>query len=56
MDQSNRSVIATTFTAESISIGIHPGPMLVTLDSREGLRAWCDFLVKHQEELGCRVA
>jgi AcrR family transcriptional regulator len=29
-------------------------PMLVTLDSREGLRAWRDFLVKHQEELGCR--
>jgi AcrR family transcriptional regulator len=29
-------------------------PMLVTLDSREGLRVWRDFLVKHQEELGCR--
>ena len=30
-------------------------PMLVTLDSREGPRAWRDFLVKYQEEeLGCR--
>jgi AcrR family transcriptional regulator len=29
-------------------------PMLVTLDSLEGLRAWRDFLVRHQEELGCR--
>lgn len=29
-------------------------PMLVTLDSLEGLRAWRDFLVRHQKELGCR--
>src|SRR6201997_5825531 len=29
-------------------------PMLAALDSLEGLRAWRDFLVKHQEELGCR--
>jgi AcrR family transcriptional regulator len=29
-------------------------PMLAALDSLEGLRAWRDFLVKHQEELECR--
>src|ERR1700757_4318630 len=29
-------------------------PMLVTLDSLDGLRAWRDFLVEHQEKLGCR--
>ena len=29
-------------------------PMLVTLDSLEGVRAWRDFLVKHQEEPGCQ--
>lgn len=29
-------------------------PMLLALDSLEGLRAWRDFLVKHQEELDCR--
>jgi AcrR family transcriptional regulator len=29
-------------------------PLLVTLDSREGPRAWRDFLVKHVEEPGCR--
>jgi AcrR family transcriptional regulator len=29
-------------------------PMLVTIDSLEGLRAWRDFLVQHQEELKCR--
>jgi TetR/AcrR family transcriptional regulator, transcriptional repressor for nem operon len=27
--------------------------MLAALDSLEGLRAWRDFLVKHQEELEC---
>ena len=31
-------------------------PMLAALDSLEGLRAWRDFPVKHQEELGCRGA
>ena len=29
-------------------------PMLVTLDSLDSLRAWRNFLVAHQEELGCR--
>src|ERR1700741_5069664 len=29
-------------------------PMLVTLDSLDGLRAWRDFLVEHQDKLGCR--
>ena len=29
-------------------------PMLAALDSMEGLRAWRDFLVKHQEEPGCQ--
>jgi TetR/AcrR family transcriptional regulator, transcriptional repressor for nem operon len=29
-------------------------PMLVTLDSLDALRAWRDFLVEHQEKLGCR--
>jgi TetR/AcrR family transcriptional regulator, transcriptional repressor for nem operon len=29
-------------------------PMLVTLDSLDGLRAWRDFLVEHQEKLGFR--
>jgi TetR/AcrR family transcriptional regulator, transcriptional repressor for nem operon len=29
-------------------------PMLVTLDSLDGLRAWRDFLVEHQEKLRCR--
>jgi TetR/AcrR family transcriptional regulator, transcriptional repressor for nem operon len=28
--------------------------MLAALDSLEGLRAWRDFLVRHQEELECR--
>jgi TetR/AcrR family transcriptional regulator, transcriptional repressor for nem operon len=34
-------------------------PMLVTLDSLDGLRAWRDFLVDHQEQLeyrgGCPI-
>src|SRR5260370_13115590 len=29
-------------------------PMLAAVDNLEGLRAWRDFLVKHQEELECR--
>nr|WP_300602642.1 TetR/AcrR family transcriptional regulator [Trebonia sp.] len=29
-------------------------PMLAALDSLEGLRAWRDFLVEHQEPLDCR--
>jgi TetR/AcrR family transcriptional regulator, transcriptional repressor for nem operon len=29
-------------------------PMLVSLDSLEGLSAWRDFLIAHQEQLGCR--
>src|ERR1700751_4095758 len=30
-------------------------PMLVTLDSRDGLRAGRNFLVEQQEKLGCRA-
>ena len=29
-------------------------PMLAKLDSLAGLRAWRDFLVEHQRQLGCR--
>jgi len=29
-------------------------PMLATLDSLDGLRAWRDFLVAHQEQLSCQ--
>jgi TetR/AcrR family transcriptional regulator, transcriptional repressor for nem operon len=29
-------------------------PMLVSLDSIEGLRAWRDFLVEHQKKLDCQ--
>jgi TetR/AcrR family transcriptional repressor of nem operon len=29
-------------------------PMLAKLDSLPGLRAWRDFLVEHQRQLGCR--
>jgi TetR/AcrR family transcriptional regulator, transcriptional repressor for nem operon len=29
-------------------------PMLLSLDSLEGLRAWRDFLVEHQRKLQCR--
>jgi TetR/AcrR family transcriptional regulator, transcriptional repressor for nem operon len=29
-------------------------PMLATLDTMDGLRAWADFLVEHQRQLHCR--
>jgi TetR/AcrR family transcriptional repressor of nem operon len=29
-------------------------PMLAKLDSLDGIRAWRDFLVEHQRQLGCR--
>ena len=29
-------------------------PMLARLDSLAGIRAWRDFLVEHQRQLGCR--
>ena len=29
-------------------------PMLVQLDSLDGLRTWRDFLIQHQRDLGCR--
>jgi TetR/AcrR family transcriptional regulator, transcriptional repressor for nem operon len=38
---------------EETVVGGHE-PMLVTLDSLEGLRAWRDALVKGQQQRGCR--
>src|ERR1700739_4124798 len=29
-------------------------PMLICLDSLDSLRSWRDFLIAHQEQLGCR--
>jgi TetR/AcrR family transcriptional regulator, transcriptional repressor for nem operon len=45
-----RAVIA--YQAEAIVGGQEP--ILTAVDSLDGLRAWRDFLVRHQEELECR--